>query len=366
MNINAIGNSKLSGGIAGENNNYKTRSTGAHNGWTASEVRIAGSEDLGGGLKASFAIASGIGSVPDAGQTGFADRDRFLQLDGGFGSVRIGRFVPTAGMGFHGFSGAATTSTAGTLYGIGNASTTAGGATHRGLFAGGIAGSFERNANNVQYTSPNFNGFSVSANYGTSSTDVGATGFDGKTETRISGLGVSYSAGPLRVAAGMNERKGKVEANPGAAITVFGDTLVASANTAQSSTKADLDWIGASYDLGVATVMLTHVKRKDTSTTAAGVTTTNGDIKTNAFGVSVPMGAFTVNASMYRGKNNLTSAGTDDTKLNGHQLSVRYALSKRTVVYAAMGENKVKRSGGNTTGVAGKFTSNNIGLMHSF
>jgi predicted porin len=291
-----------------------------------------------------------------------------LALSGGFGTVRIGRFVPATTMGYQGFSGAATVSQAGSIYAIGT-----GGSGAANFGAATTTLNLERNDNLIQYTTPNFNGFTANVLYSNNSSDSNATAATGKNRGTANGLSLAYAAGPLSIAAGTNTIKVDTEAGTVNACisaagvisistsTCTGGTVDTGIAIADSKSKTDQDWIGGSYDLGVATVMATQVKRKDST---AGATAS--DISATSFGVSVPMGAFTFNASTYTGKNKLTSLGTDDLKLSGHQLSVRYALSKRTTVYAAMGENKTKRDGGNTAGATRKFTSNAVGLMHSF
>jgi len=389
LNISAVNNSKVTTqtGVAASTS-IKSSGTAVDNGWTASQILISGSEDLGGGLTASFAFATGLGN----GTSTFADRDRNLALSGGFGTVRFGRFVPAAAMGYHGFSGSASTSV-GSIYalGAGNAvsndttgASAAAGTTDR--FGAVVAGSYERNNNNLQYTSPNFNGFVVNVNYGSSSTDRSNANRQGEAKTTQDGISVTYVSGPLSLGLGSNNRKVERENNPGSpngASCIAGGVVtnvapgVACANTTdtrvggaaavgQRTQKGDMDWIGASYDLGVARVFATHVKRKDTTSTPTTAAVTNADIKVNSIGVSVPMGAITLGASFYRGKDKVGALATDDTKLSGHQLAATYALSKRTVVYALAGQNQVKRDGGNTAGLTRKETGTMVGVMHSF
>ncbi len=374
LNINALSNSKLSAtNSSNVTTNTKVSSTGLTEGWTASQVAFSGTEDLGGGLKASFVAAIRLNQSLDQAVGG--GRDTNIALSGGFGTVRVGRFVPATTMGFHGFSGAATTNQAGSVYALGS-----GGSTGAANFGGGYSQNLERNSNQIQYTTPNFNGFTANVLYSRNTSDSDATAATGKTRGQGHGVSIAYAAGALSVGAGMNN--GKFDTEAGAANVVCvdgagavslrsscGSTRVQVSNASsadalqaiESKTKIDHDWIGASYNLGVATVMGTHVKRKEKLDGA-----TTADIAVTSLGVSVPMGAFTFNASTYTGKNNLEEGTTDDLKLSGHQLSVRYALSKRTMIYAAMGENKTKRKGGNTTGATQKFTSNAVGLMHSF
>jgi predicted porin len=331
----------------------KTSNTSAFNGWTTSQISVAGTEDLGGGLKASFTVNSGISNDTSAY---LGSRDTFLGLEGGFGKLQAGRFIAASSMGYHGFSGAASTAV-GSLYTLGHASsaaerfgqvaTTAGTA---GTAAEMTGGSFERNNNQLQYTSPSFNGLTLNANLGKSSTDVSNT-LD-KASTKTQGVGATYAQGPLSVGFGTNKRDYQAEG---------------AATTSGAKVNAKLNWIGASYDLGVAKLTATHVKRKDTSGAATtGVSTENANIKATSYGVLVPMGQYTFAASMYTGKNQNTIASTDDQKLKGRQLSVQYALSKRTSLYALSGVNDVKNEGTNTAGTARKETLTMVGLTHSF
>jgi predicted porin len=238
ININAIQNGKVvdQTGTAAATHS-KTQATGAANTWTTSQVVISGAEDLGNGLKASFTI--------NAAMDGFAARDQNIALSGGFGTVRLGRFVPASAMAYHGYTGAASASAIGTTYGIGAAASAA---ATTGNFAPTIVtaastdaaisgGSFERNSNLVQYTSPSFSGVTLNASYGTNSTDASATLSEADTEQQ--GLSITYAAGPLSIGAGMNERNHSFEGT---------------ASAVGAKVNAELDWIGASYNFGVATV----------------------------------------------------------------------------------------------------------------
>ena len=312
------------------------------NNLSTSQVSIAGTEDLGNGLKASFVINTGL-----TGTSAFGDRDRFVALEGGFGSVRIGRFAPDAAKNFHAQSAAVSTNQ-GSLYGL---VSTGSGANSGGTRFGALTGgSFERNDNNVEYKTPSFGGFTVSANYGTSKSDDAA--LVGEQEATQSGLGLAYANGPLSISAGINTRDANREA-------VTGTAFVAAVT--DRKVKADLNWVGASYDLGVAKLFATNVSRKDQ---VAGATGPAADINVTALGVSVPVNAFTFNATAYTGKDKVGAGSADDTKLSGYQLSARYALSKRTSLYALAGENQIKRDG--TTGTARKETLSAVGVVHTF
>jgi predicted porin len=336
VDFSAIGNGKTTTQVGtAAATTSKTTNTGAQDNMSTGQVSISGTEDLGGGLKASFVINTGITST-----SSLADRDTNLALAGGFGTVRIGRFTPAAAFGFSALSGHVATSI-GSNYQVGKTG------TQTGTLA---AGSFERNSNNVQYTSPSFSGVTLNVNYGTSTTDASAT--LGKAEATQTGLSATYANGPLVIAAGINNREVNAE---GTSSTVTGNKI-----------NGDLNWVAASYDLGAAKLFASHVTREDDTTVAAGTVTTNTDIKVTSYGVAVSMGAYTFAASTYTGKNGVSALATDDTKLSGSQLSVRYALSKRTYLYALNGTNKIKLDSGNTAGTATKYNATSVGIVHSF
>jgi predicted porin len=183
-------------------------------------------------------------------------------------------------------------------------------------------------------------------------------------------LHIAYASGPLSVGAGMNKAKAEVEAAP--PVTAINQTTIdatarfPSAAMPNVAVKSDLNWIGASYDLGVAKVMATHVTRKDKLTTPAPGGT-YVDVKVNSIGVAVPMGSVTLGANTFRGKDNRGTGNTDDMKLSGYQLSATYALSKRTLIYAATGESKSQRnSAANTAAQTVKVGTTGFGISHSF
>ncbi|MFM1880172.1 MAG: hypothetical protein RLZZ344_406 [Pseudomonadota bacterium] len=305
--------------------------------WTASQISFAGTEDLGGGLKASFVANVDLRNEATTGWG--TTRDQNLSLAGDFGTVRIGRFINASSMAYHGFSGAPTT-TFGSTYSIGTGS---------GMIAAAPGGSFERNSNQIQYTTPSMSGLTANVSIAQNSNDATATA--GKAETTLQGLSVSYSAGPLSAGVGMNSKEISAEG--------------ASATAAGAKVEADLNWVGAAYDLGVAKVSVANITREDSDIAAGtGVKTKARDVSVTSFGVSVPMGAMTLSAAMYDGDDKGSAATTDNTDMSGYQVSVRYALSKRTTVYAVMGENEIKRT--NAAGASKTTSGSAIGLMHTF
>jgi len=355
LDVRALGSGKTTQTTsAGAVTNVKTSNTGGENtaaatvaqdGWSVSQMVFSGSEDLGGGLKASFYFAQRLNSA-------FETRDRYLDLAGDFGSVRVGRFnniLDSGGL----IQGYGTTMTAGSTNGFYTANSN--------LFtATPAAGAHDRQSGMVQYTTPTINGFNGILGYAKNSSDSDATLLiSGKAQTEQKYFGVTYNQGPISVVAATSDRKLSVE-NP------------ASPTTALATNKSDFDLIGGRYNFGIAQVHVGHMKRKDSSSTIAGARTNLIDASINTLGVTVPMGPWTLRASMYDGDDDQGTGTADNRSLKGHQLSATYSLSKRTLIYLATGENKAQAdtlgtsaSGGATTS-SRKFTSTNFGISHSF
>lgn len=372
-------------------------------GWATSELVFTATEDLGGGLKATALFSNDI-----SGNALGAQRDRFVDLAGGFGTIRMGRFNSFVGR-LNAFSGAGTSSQAGSVEHM-----TTGGSQ---LFGAAITnGSLQRNSGLIQYATPSFNGFTASAVYGKNSSDLSTTA-SSVTESQQHGFGLAYSAGPIRVEFASSQRKNKTAAVAGTAARAFffngtnnntgtqttaatasvGSIAAASDYTQSTSAAAvgagnaatsalqgvvtvagvaaasavdathDLDWLGASYNLGPASISVVHARRKAVSNTTTSLTqSTLNDATVNGIGITVPSGAVTFRASAYNGKDNRGTGNTDDAKLSGHQISATYNLSKRTYLYAVMGESDVKRDTTASTVMERKEKSNSLGVVHTF
>lgn len=336
---NSAKTSTTAAGANGATTTVKTSNTSGNAGsWATSELRFGGTEDLGGGLKASFQLNSDLrGAAP-----GFVTRDRWLQLSGNFGSLRIGNQGNVGNSaGFNAYTQTGTTGV-GSTYGL--AVNPLGGAANAAIEG------IERQANVINYTSPNFNGVTVMVGTARNSSDETDTvaGKVGKAETTQNGLSVTYASGPLSAGFGITNRTSKIEANT-AALAAAGEI------------KVKANFIGASYNLGVATVGAAIINNDKKTGGAA-----TRDQKLNVVGVTVPMGAFTLRASTYTGKDSGAAVATDNIKLSGHQLSVTYALSKRTTAYLYTGENKTKRDGAASTAAVAKTTGTHVGIAHSF
>lgn len=142
----------------------------------ASYLGVRGTEDLGGGLKAFFQLETAW-SPEGSAATGFATRNSGVGLQGGWGSVLLGRWdTPMK-----------TSQTAVDPWGDLTLGDITGAALDQGNFS-------RREGNSVQYWSPNWAGLTVRALY---------TANEGKTATlnpNTVGASVAYSKGALYLA----------------------------------------------------------------------------------------------------------------------------------------------------------------------
>lgn len=295
-----------------------TKTTGLTSILSGSRFGFKGTEDLGGGLAANFVLEYSV--QPDDAATSMANRQSFVGLSGAFGSVNLGRQYTQ----IHGVQGSFDAN---------------GNATAAGWLGGGT--STVRQSNAIVYSTPSFSGFTAAVELGHAEvpqTSV-VTGNAGNTTA----IGLNYANGPLTVKAATESIKltALSYAAPGAA-AVLSDAL--------ATRKANS--IGAFYDLGVAKVMVLSTSAKAGSAADAGkVTTTN-------FGVSAPMGAVTLNATVSNGK--YIDSGAAAVKTSGYQVGANYSLSKRTTAYALMGQGK------NKAATATKHDTFAVGVRHTF
>ena len=281
----------------------------ANSGYNSSRIGFRGTEDLGGGLAASFWLEAPI--TNDDGATGIANFNRrsTVSLSGGFGEVRLGRdytatfwndtvFDPFGTNG----SGTNVISTVGGSTGIGNSN-------------------YARASNMVAYfLPPNLGGFygqvqySLNENVRTSATDL--TAATSSSAGRYIGGRFGYANGPLDVA------------------------LAAGQNVAVDTTaltrKVQTVNLGASYDFGPVKLFgeLSNVQNKfDT-----GLTNTHDSYKGYLIGATVPVGPGLIRASYSAVRYNEGATGLygEDPRVNKLALGYVHNLSKRTALYATV------------------------------
>lgn len=296
-----------------------------NSGYNSSRIGFRGTEDLGGGLKASFWLEAGVnnddgtGSASNtnnqtvtsanAGTQGLTfNRRSTVSLEGDFGEVRLGRdYTPQF-----------WTETAFDPFG------TNGVGTNVAFNKGGVTG--VRASNSLGYLSPSFGGMKVWLQ-----TYVGE---NASTAAKIgdgSAVRLSYDAGPLSLA------------------------LATSSTTVAAGVKNKTSNIGASYDLGVAKLMAqTNLTKIDGS----------ADIKGYVVGATAPLGSGAVRLA-------LSETEQGDVKSNLAAIGYVYSLSKRTDLYATYAN--VKNKGGAAVALNGAVTGANrsssgydLGVKHSF
>lgn len=303
-----------------------------------SNFTLAGTEDLGGGMKARFQVSTAFDSTFDNGiaatptntngrreglgsATKLGDNGMFLALDGGFGSIVLGRPMNT----LYSFSYTANGTKGVTGYAATNSITPA------GIYT----------ANAIQYVTPDLGGFTAQLEYAPSEVS-------GVTSSRA--VGLKYATGPLAASLVYDQAR----------------ALVAGGDNATRIIQ-----LAGAYDFGVAKVSATYQRMRPSSAAGGGFAPApaapntpipyNSDAR-NAFllGLNVPMGP----GALWAQYGVAQAVGTD-ARIVG--LGYKYSLSKRTLAYLNLGH----RNTSGTPAFAGQVTPSNgtgygIGLQHNF
>ena len=345
-----------------------------------SRIGFRGTEDLGGGMKAHFVTEQGISPTNGAlfgvrsgaagiqydgyaaasgndpgtagGYTQGTNRQTYVGVEGGFGTVRVGYQYTTL-------------YEIATLSGFTNTSEGVAGGSIAHLWGNAVAGGTR--ANMINYISPKLAGaWTVGVQMG-SGTGRENTEFVGVTNTANgraldkqvrNSLHIDYNAGPLRAAFGyttFESNLGGALANnaagtlgtAGAANTVTNTFSVLGALTATGTaaattnvaTQTNLSQLAGTYNFGVIKLGATINSGQSTSTStniATSVATpTVTNISSRAVSAVMPMGKLDI----VGGFNNasLDVAGTPTADWASSQLGLKYNFSKRTVMYGYTG-----------------------------
>ena len=292
-------------------------------------ITFAGSEDLGGGMKASFKIEPQLS--PNSAAHSMANREAWVGVSGGFGSVQIGNnYTP----GFLLF-GAATDPN-----GVSN------GAGHLGWSSG--TATISAGTSSILYMLPTMvTGLSVGlfktqgGSNAASKTDNGA----GDAQS----YALAYTTGAITV--GFSSQSTKNTAlgydTPTQAITGTAGVNDTTVEAAAAGSSLKTTNTGIVYNAGFATLSYLGTK-----------STLKGDsIASTTYGISVPFGATSIG---YTSGNAKAVNGTSEYKMKGSQMVVSYALSKRTKAYFQSGSVSA------STGTADKVSQQGVGIAHSF
>ena len=310
-------------------------------GLSTSRIGFKGSEDLGGGMQASFQLEGKLdldtGKNPDY-DGGFFGRQSWVGLTGNFGTLQLGK-TWTSYDGVKGkFEHADNTNVGvtGDVWGTGSA--------------------YDSNVSNqVKYTLPLSGGLTASIGYAFGEDKLSAaTALRTASSKDLTSLGVSYESGPLAV----------------------GYSYQNEAQNAVGVKDSTFNVVGASYDLGAAKLVASWsqssyntgslVDAAGTSTALKTVGTATGDAKDKGYqlGVKFPMGASNLYFGYANSKVNI--AGAERANANGYVLAATYSLSKRTTAYAGYTTAKRTRNVGLAGQVSGRKYTSTFGVRHAF
>nr|WP_315205131.1 porin [uncultured Albidiferax sp.] len=281
---------------------------------------LRGSEDLGGGLTANFKMEQGFDADTGASKNvpGFAAttpgtpaafaRQAWVGLAGGFGETRLGLTTTP----FDDVSGASNAVWDSLL------------SPMNSVFKS--TGYTSRPGNTIYYATPNLSGFTAAVSYSLGENKNATVG----AGSVASGY-VAYANGPVAAHLGYQTEK------------AIGGVVA----------KKFLR-LGASYDLGVAKLLGTYGKAENMGNV------NDADATDYQLGVDVPVGAaLTLSGSYAQSKNNAT-AGNEKRK--GWGLGAKYALSKRSTIYAGFEADNAKTAGVTTK----KHDIALVGINHKF
>jgi len=312
-----------------------------------SRFGFRGTEDLGGGLKANFLLEYAV--QPDEATTSMANRQAYVGFSGDFGEVRLGRQYTA----YHAHQGG---------FDLVNGNTN----TLPGYLVGWTTR--VRNSNAINYTTPNFSGLTASVQYGFGES-VDASNVANDKNNNTWGFNVKYASGPLTVGFGydkVNDPRAAAASSSALTPGLINWTPVTGASNANPSegfagfTGSDSLTaynLAASYDFGVAKVSAQYFNMKEKFAVADSAKFTG-----YVLGVSAPVtGALTLSASYSDGTAKDNGVKVADAK--GYQLLAGYALSKRTTVYAAYGQDKFKDADGTAEAKRSQY---GVGVRHTF
>ena len=301
---------------------------------TTCSIGFKGSEDLGNGLKAIFSIDFQYDTANQE-SSGLDDRDQWLGLAGGLGSVKVG-----------------TISTVYKSHGamIDPLYRTALQGRARGLqsdFHNGAGEDLEGRADNtIRYDSPSWNGLKVGAFYTLDSDED--DDFGGTEDNDPYGIGASYTNGGIIAFVDYQD-------NNGSSSDVGGDI---------SAWK-----VGGKYSLGMFGLYGQYEDSSIDEDSADVAATKDLDLTVWHFGASASLG--NTMAYFAYGQGEFDNAGSTSDDYTSWTLAVMHSLSKRTSLYTGFSEvdcdvqvsDTVCEDVGPSGGEDDKFS---IGMKHKF
>ena len=281
-------------------------------------LRVLGTEDLGGGMTAGFALTQEYNTGTGAFSTTNGFTESFVSLGTkNFGTVSAGRIYPATRNlgGVYRFMGD-----------IGRINTNLNSVVH---------------SNTVQYVTPSFQGFSASVAYSSEGKTVTSGVDTNVTPQSQFGFGLRGTFGKASVAATMETL---------AYVSAVGVT---------DQAKNTITSIGGSYDFGVAKLGLAYFDQKVTTAASADAG------KRNAYTVNLaaPVTKVITLGASYANYEVSPAAGGDKPKATIMTFGAQYAFSKRTSIYGSY--QLVTNSGANNALSAASATGVNAGAAGS-
>lgn len=311
-----------------------------------SRIGFKGEEALGNGLKAIFQIESKVDLVNKGGTDGLGDRDSFVGLAGGFGSLTFGNHQ-TAYKKVADFADPFADSIGDynnimAMYGRD--------LNDDGDAIDGASKDFNRRvAKSAYYVSPNFAGFKVAASYGLSQPLVKIDGIaDNKQDRSIASIGANYTLGGLGLMAAYETQSQK--------------TINAAANAEDINA-----WkVGGSYKFSFGTQINAIYEKMEQDNVF--------DVKHYFVSATHPITSnIDLMASYIKAADNKIVDG--DQGARNYNLGVNYKLSKRTSVQGIYTNLKNKAEGnyfidsngyGSIGGTGDKISGFSVRLRHAF
>jgi len=309
-------------GYQSYNNGSVRYSRAANNLYDTSRVRLAGTEDLGGGLRTNFMLEGSMlpssgtfGSTTTTGST--FNREAWVGISGGFGELRMGLQDVTVAQNIDVAVSQLTN------FGV------------RGISTSSIELGVDQSSV-IKYLSPTYKNFKFELGYAGNS-----TGSTTEANTAQVGYALRYDNGPVTLMAGGQNNQG-----------------------ATGVAKKDFRAIGGSYNFGPAAVGLTYGDGDNSSTTTLRS-------KSHVASLSVPLGqGFTARAGYVMTTDATYSSAN---KGNGYVAVLTKELSKRTMLYTAYNSvsnqsNSLMYMNGMTapTTAGTDISAISVGMLHRF
>ena len=287
----------------------------------ASRLGFRVNEGLGGGMRAFVVIETGINmdtgntngqsGIPNANTAGWASRDSYVGLGGGWGDVRFGR------QSIYWSNGVLAQTGANYI----NAEVPWSSAVVLGRIQGPVA----RQPNVVSYNTPTIGGFNASLSYSPTS-EAAAAGAN--TDGRVLGLTGRYTTGTLRAQFDWARNQGTT---PTTAVP----------RTEVTGVKGGVGWAYAQGSQ--VSFLLGRVQNEGFA--QAGFSAAGDRLKQSWWAVNWehligPWAIYAQYGSLRKASGCSVAGGCDNTGARAYMIGTKYFLSKRTGVYASFNQTK--------------------------